>query len=204
MLGELRRLMRRIACALVALVSLGVGGCDSEPPEYPVPAVYLRFIPERSSIGPEGGPIFALLEFSASSGTVPQPLVVAVRAINASVDSLPGATRCAPGSATGMDGGTSASTRAGDVLLPNRAFKDNDGGLLETGLLVTVSDGTEDAVLEAAVYKVADDSPCTIDLESRLLALSNLRITRDPEPTPDAEVEPDRDSDAGASDAAEP
>lgn len=188
--------VRRVLPTMVLFAGSLLAACDTEPPEYFVPSIFLRFIPERSSIGPDGGSVFALLELSAPARSGSQPLVVAVRGIDASVDTLPGAVRCTPSSET--DGGASASTRSGDVLLPDAAFKSGrDGGLLETGILVRVPKGTGDALLEAAVYEVDEMDICAIGLTSRLIALTNLRITRELPVMSDAGPESEAD-DAGS------
>ena len=186
-----------LAVAMAVLAALS--GCETDPaPTYEVQETFVRLIPERGTIGAEGGALFTLLELSTPEATdLQKHALVALRGVGASIQTVPGATTCS--NAAGDDADEDAglvreSLSKDDILLPARFLRRVDGkDLLETGIVITIPKGTTDALIEAAVYRTTENAICSINADAgaadaatvRLVAFTSFRISREVMEAPD-------------------
>lgn len=221
-----RRWGTRASAAFLPSLLLAVGGVftscedDNALPEYPVPEVSLRILPEQSSVGEKGGPLFVLVELrQAADAGAQKRVVLFIKAKGASVEALPGPVFCAKpagekdGGATSGDAGASDAAAAdadaataeagagasppneGELTLPDGALlAHGKDGARTSGFLVVIPSGDDPVELLATAYETEGDAESCTPTRTQILGIGTARIER-------TRVEADAGSDAdGGSD----
>lgn len=201
--GAHRRLAAAIALAVpLAGAALGGASCEEGPlPDYPVPEVSLRLIPERATLSPDGGTDFVLVELrrpASEGGATQAPVIVYLRVKGATGELLPGPDLCptsdtdgsgggsgdgggggASGGKGGSGGGEGEDAESADLRIPDDGLLADEPYNARTGgVLITAAEGEGAIDIVATAYSHDGSDPCTPG-GRKLLAMANVRIERD-------------------------
>ncbi len=188
--------------AFIATLLLTLAGCDGAPPDYIVDNTLLRLIPETSTVSPDAGQVFVLLELTTTST---DQIQIALQAMGGAILApLPGDTACArDGGSSSVDGGQTSMMNPTTLVIPTRLLENDPKRMLKkTGIVLNYPAGDQDVLLVgSALADTADAGECNTD-EGSLLAFTSVRISRI---KPDASTPPDQSvPDGGVADAAIP